>query len=170
MNPINKIRSLREAGHVRRCHTLPHHGHYDVAQHSWQAISLLYHLHPDPSRNLIWALLFHDAAERFFGDQPAQAGWSDAELRKRQKEAEARALEKLGVNFTLTPEETNWLEALDKLELLLWCDDQEALGNRHVKNCADLLRKWNREHWGELPKPVQDFISTFTWERGNEQL
>ena len=170
MTDISKFRALREAGHVRRCHTLPHHGYYDVAQHSWQALALLLHLHPDPSRNLIWALAFHDAAERFFGDQPAQAGWSDPELRKLQKAAEARAQTALGLQFDLAPEEVLWLEALDKLELLLWCGDQEALGNRHVKNCADLLRQWTHEHWAELPKPVQDFISVYTWKRGHEQL
>jgi 5'-deoxynucleotidase YfbR-like HD superfamily hydrolase len=170
MNPVSKIRSLREAGHVRRCHTLPHHGSYDVAQHSWQAVALLFHLHPDPTRDLIWALLFHDAAERFYGDQPAQAGWADPELRKRQKEAEAKALTTMGLAFELNPSDKQWLEALDKLELLLWCDDQEALGNRHVKNCADLLRNWFRAEWDDLPKPVQNFFSTFQWERGNEQI
>lgn len=163
---MNKIQALREAGQVRRCHTLPHHGCYDVAQHSWNALGLLFYLHPSPSRALIFALLFHDAAERFCGDQPAQVGWARPELRKMQKAFEASVLQKMGLDFPLDPDELLWLDALDKLELLLWCHDQEALGNRNVENCRKLLLNWFRENM--IPGPIHDFIHTYQWERCNE--
>lgn len=163
-------RTFREAGNVARCHTLPHHGNYSVASHSWHALALLFLLHPQPSHALIWSLAFHDVAERFFGDQPTQAGWANPALREAQKEAEATALRKLGATFPLTADDEQWLSCLDKLELLLWCEDQMALGNKHVENCAGLVRGWFRTHWEKVPAPIASFISTFIWRRGSEQL
>ena len=170
MNLQEQVRAIREAGHVRRCHTLPHVGHYDVANHSWQALALLHALHPNPSTNLIWALAFHDVAERFTGDIPAPAKWGSPELVAVLRELELRIDVALNTVFHLTADEVLWLNAIDRLELLLWAEDQMAMGNRNAEQCGNLIRIWFRKNWDALPNPVAQFISGYTWSRSNEQL
>ncbi len=170
MNLQEQVRAIREAGHVRRCHTLPHVGHYDVANHSWQALALLHALHPNPSRELIWALAFHDVAERFTGDVPAPAKWGSPELVTALRELEFRIDRALGIRFELTEEDSRWLDAIDRLELLLWAEDQLAMGNKNAEQCGNLIRLWFRKRWESLPLPVAQFISGYTWSRSNEQL
>lgn len=46
---LTRIAATREAGTVRRCHIVPHQGQYNIAQHSYGAVSLLLLLHPHPS-------------------------------------------------------------------------------------------------------------------------
>ena len=70
-----RVLAAREGGNVLRCHTVPHHGQYSVGKHSYDALSLLLLLHPNPSMNLVKATLWHDCAERFVGDMPAPAKW-----------------------------------------------------------------------------------------------
>jgi len=163
-----RVRWILEAGAVRRCHTLPHQGVYDVSQHSWNALALLYVLHPDPSRELIWALAFHDVGERFFGDQPAQVGWADKSLRSLQKQAERKALACLDVNPKLTALEAEWLDNLDRLELMLWCDQQIAFGNQHVSKCRKGLYDWFAGNLNLVPE-VAIFLQKYQgWQRGDE--
>lgn len=163
------IAATREAGFVKRCHNSRTLGsEYNIAEHSWQVLALLYRLHPEPSRNLIWALAFHDCAERYLGDQPASVGWFNGGLRAAQQKAEDEVLTRLGVGFDLSPEEEAWLKALDRLELLMWTEDQLAFGNHHVSNINRTVREWFRDVWREIPKPVQDFISTYEWRRTSE--
>lgn len=164
------VRALREAGHVTRGHNLRHIGHYDVAQHSWHATVLLYALHPDPSPALVKAVMFHDVGERYVGDLPAPAKWASAELAKVHGELEDRALAQLGVTIDLPPEDQRWLKAVDLLELFLWCEDQLALGNRHVYRCHEAVQLWFATNRANLPAVVADVVEQFTWERTNEQL
>jgi hypothetical protein len=39
---LTRLSATREAGTVRRCHIVPHHGQYNIAQHSYGAVSLLF--------------------------------------------------------------------------------------------------------------------------------
>ncbi len=170
MNQQDRMRATREAGKVLRCHNVPHHGTYSVAEHSWQAVMLMVQLHPDPSRNLLIAMACHDVAERFYGDQPVPVGWAKPEIRRLQKEAEAEALTILDLSPKLNHEEEHWLNVIDKLELLLWTLDQDAMGNLHCCNVEKGMRDWFRSHLDTLPKTVQDFMSQHEWKRGDERL
>lgn len=156
---ITQVRATREAGTVRRCHIVPHHGQYNIAQHSYGAVSLLLLLHPEPSLNLIKAVQWHDVGERWLGDMPAPAKWSNPELGAVYEAAEERVLKTLGLLPDLTEEEVNWLKAVDTLELLLWCREEAALGNATVapmlRACVDVTEK--RAQDGTLPNPVWAF-------------
>lgn len=169
MGPEN-ILALREAGHVKRGHNLRFTGYYDVAQHSWQATMLLYCLHPDPSPNLIKAVMFHDVGERYVGDLPAPAKWASEALAEIHGELELRAMKSLGVEIELTDEEAHWAKAVDLLELYLWSQDQMAFGNQHITQCFDKLRKWFAINMDKLPRQVAAFLDTHIWMRTNEQL
>lgn len=160
------IQILREAGHVERCHIVPHTGSYSVAAHSWHVAVLLYRLHPSPSPNLIRAALMHDVPERYTGDVPASTKWANPQLAEALDVAEVRILNRLGELQNLTEEEQAWLFYTDKLELFLWCQDQWALGNSNVKQMICLLeRRFDEE---KAPKVIQDFAKQYCWRRTND--
>lgn len=169
MDPIiRQIKAAREGSAVRRCHTTPHHGEYTVGKHSFDALCLLMFLHPDPPMHLVKAVMFHDLGERWVGDMPATAKMLNQALGAEYEKAEENALE---ANFIylpkLTDEERDWLNAVDKLELYLWCLDQLTLGNHNIDDYVTVLHKWfdQKEQDGCLPKEVQRFLNHYTTER-----
>lgn len=87
-NRFDETLSLRASGHVRRWHTIRTITQQTVAEHSGQALTLLLQLHPDPSFNLIRALLWHDSAERVVGDVPSPALRADIVYRDAYEHAE----------------------------------------------------------------------------------
>lgn len=151
---LTRLAATREAGTVRRCHIVPHHGQYNIAQHSYGAVSLLLLLHPKPSLKLIKAVQWHDVAERWLGDVPAPAKWEHTELGEVYERAEAELLKRLGLFAQLTDLEQEWLKAVDTLELWLWCREEEALGNAAVTPmrlaCEKVTEKRRLE--GSLPE------------------
>lgn len=156
-----RIQATREAGTVRRCHIVPHHGQYNIAQHSYGAVSLLLLLNPEPSLNLIKAVQWHDAGERWLGDMPAPAKWDNFDLGQVYEAAERRVLDAIGLLPELTREEEHWLKAVDTLDLWLWCREEEALGNATVKAMRLACEKVTdaRALDGTLPKPVAAFYA-----------
>jgi len=127
-----RVAATREGGAVRRCHIVPHHGLYNVAQHSYGAVSLLLILHPDPPLALIKAVQWHDVAERWLGDMPAPAKMVNAELAAEYELTEARILSRLGLLPNLTAGEKAWLRAVDVLDLWMWSREEERMGNGNV--------------------------------------
>lgn len=162
------IQALREAGAVKRCHTIPIHGHYDVAQHCWNAVTLLFCLHPDPSPALIKAVLYHDAGERYVGDLPAPAKWFSPDLSLLHGRLEDMILERLGLNIDLLPEDWRWLKSLDLLEFYLFCLDQKAFGNQHILKCLEAVKNWFHEQHERIPVPIQQFYNNHKWSRTDE--
>jgi 5'-deoxynucleotidase YfbR-like HD superfamily hydrolase len=165
--PDNVVRALRfrEGGHVERCHVIPHQGSYSVGSHSWQAATLLLVLHPDPSIALLKAVLLHDVQERWVGDLPIPSGEVFLDLKKEYETAENRILDALEIDLghSLTHKDYVWLKAVDRVELLLWCLDQEALGNRHVVRVHENIERCLKGM--TLPQEMIDFLSQFKWQR-----
>lgn len=151
-----RLAATREGGAVRRCHIVPHHGQYNVAQHTYGAVSLLLLLHPEPSVDLIKAVQWHDVGERWLGDMPAPAKWENPALGEVYEAAEEEILDRLGLMPDLTEEDRRWLKAVDTLELWLWCREEEALGNERVipmrRACEKVTEE--RDLGGSLPRPV----------------
>lgn len=152
----------REAGRVERCHTLPHHGSYTNGQHTHDATSLLFLLHPKPSLRLVRALHFHDVAERWVGDMPAPAKKID-DLGQAVHRAEAAVMKQLGHDYKLTKNERRWLKAVDTVEFYLWCADQVAMGNQHVAINLATVVKWMDKM--DLPEQVEVFLAASGWMR-----
>lgn len=163
MEAEDRVVALREAGSVERAHTTPHHGSYSVAKHSWDAACLLLVLHPEPSIELLKAVLWHDVGERWTGDVPATAKWADGELARRLDQLEQRCMLELGINQVLSAEERTWLAAVDAIELYLWATDQVNLGNQCVTVILDNLEVlFGRIH---LPEPCALFMKEHYWRR-----
>lgn len=138
---------MREAGYVTRYHTMRHIGHQSDAEHSAQALVLLMMLHPGPSVDLIWAVLCHDMAELFAGDSPAPALRMNDSFREgyhavEQEIFKTRFPKVYAALSRLTAEELMWLKAVDRLELILWCRDQQKLGNTHAAEVEQRGREY----------------------------
>lgn len=162
---IERVRVTREAGKVERCHTTPHIGSYTVGQHSFDAVSLLLILHPHPRPALIKALLWHDCHERFLGDVPSTAKGTQKSLGRAYEEAATLVDKRFRFIPDLTTKEKEWLSAIDKLELWLWCLDQEVFGNKHIDQMTERLSLWFSTNEKFIPNNVYDFFCNFKWER-----
>lgn len=165
------IRRLREAGNVRRGHVLPHNDHgYTDGKHSFDALSILFILHPDPSMPLIKFMLWHDMAERYAGDLPSTARNADRVLADHYSALERQIYRShfpmiADVFHRLTEEDMRWVRAIDSLEFKLWRADQLAAGNRHVE-----MTNWAKSD--EWPEEVKQFVEHggLNWERLPEEM
>lgn len=169
---IRQVIAAREAGHVERCHTVPHRAGYSVGRHSYDALSLLLLLHPEPSVRLIKAVLWHDAAERWVGDLPTTVKWSYPALCTAYENAERSELQRhlppaAEALNSLFEQDLIWLDAVDKIELWLWVLDEMHLGNQHVADfkarLEDAFFRSSRGDW--LPGPAKEFLQQYGWQR-----
>lgn len=166
-----QVRAAREGGSVERCHGTPHVGSYSVASHTFGALSLLLLLHPAPSLALIRDVTFHDVAERWLGDVPSPGKRLDPELAKKYDELERRLLFQLGLGRRLSdcsPDDENWLVAVDILDLWLWTREQLTFGNRNVlhmsSSCLDVIEL--RRKLGKFPDEAWAFFEASMREAG----
>lgn len=172
MNLHERLRLQREGGQVQRCHTTPHHGSYDNAQHTFNMLLLLFELHPDPSYPLIYSITYHDLPERIVGDAPATLARQRPEVKAAINRLSDDVQEKIAACFPLTEDERHWLKALDDLEYLLWVHDQLAMGNEIVRSKLEPMDCCFQEHVaaGRMPDPVLKFWSSYKWERGPDVI
>lgn len=122
---LNRIKAVREAGEVRRCHAMPHQSPYTIASHCYGAVSLLLLLHPNPSVSLIKALMWHDVAERWLGDLPSPGKAMSDQLGAIYDHLEVFILQKLDMFPELTGGEQLWLKAMDLADLFLWANTEQ---------------------------------------------
>jgi len=164
---VTKIIRMREGGTTQRCHCFPHHGSYDVAQHSFHMLILLEELHPDPPKKLYSAILRHDLFERWTGDTPSIIKRIVPELRSTIIKAEKYVEQKTGIHQPGTDKE-GWLKALDEIEFLMWTDDQIAMGNKIAElKREEVITSLKRI---QLPEPCQQFLRSYQWERTRDDL
>ena len=172
MNKIKKVLAIREGGQTQRCHTMLYHGAYNVAIHSYNAVSLLLQLYPTaPSIALIRAVMWHDVPERWTGDVPTPAKMACPELRVVLDGLEKRILTSLGIGelFTsLSGHERNWLNAVDLLELYIWACEQVAIGNTTAKDMVKQILQIFEERKDNTPLEVQHFVDNFIYTKSVE--
>lgn len=164
---IRLAQALREGGHSQRCHTIPTLGDASVGKHSYNMLTLLHVLYPEARVELWRAILLHDVAERWVGDTPADAKYGISKaLGKAVREAESRVEQDLGISEALsclTEEELSWQKALDVLEFVMFCADQQALGNMNYEAAESNARAMLRAEW--VPTRVKDFVEHYQWSR-----
>lgn len=155
-----RIRFLREAAAVTRCHTF---GAPDPAQtvglHSHNALNLLLVLHPEPSLNLIKAVQWHDAPERYTGDIAAPAKWASEKLTDAIFEIEMQIHEYFGTAVELAQDELLWLFTVDKLDLLLMAQERLALGDIRFMQMQVEAAAWFASH--KIPVQVNRFLGAW---------
>lgn len=154
-----KIKFMREAGAVRRCHTVPIIGEYSVGVHVYNMLSMLRVLYPDAPVHLVWAILEHDAPERLTGDIPAPPKWFGVVNKDALAQIEHDILvDTVGYDhmIQLNKEEQGWLKALDIFELALFCRDQIMLGNRNLEVMLDRIHKFVKREAASFEPIVLD--------------
>lgn len=102
-------------------------------------VLLLFHLHPNPSLNLIYAGAFHDAGELKAGDMPYPVKRDNPTHYRAHAKIEERMAEEMGFKaFDLTEIEKLWLHLADRLESLLY---MSLYGE---------LTQWGQNHFQEV--------------------
>jgi 5'-deoxynucleotidase YfbR-like HD superfamily hydrolase len=167
---VDRVLRAREGGHVKRCHCIPFHGEYTVATHTFQMLVLLEELHPAPTLALMRAILTHDLHERWTGDTPGCAKFYNAEFGKTVEDLERKIRQKVGYPAldALSQADGCWLRSLDKVELLLWAHDQEAMGNQNQRVLKENVEEWIGTNWDIIPLQIQLFLKEFRWDRTQE--
>lgn len=168
MQIIDRVKAFREAGSVKRCHVIPIIGEYTVGKHSYDALSLLLCLHLDPSINLIKAVLWHDSAERWWGDLPAPAKWANTHLKTIYERAENSKLDELGARCALTEDEQHWLRAVDSLEFWMFAMEQVFMGNRNMEGPCKGIAEAIRTNMATPPE-AWAFFNSYVCGRGPER-
>lgn len=163
----DKILSIREASHVERCHTIRHIGSYTNGQHSFDMLTLALNLKPEVSKNLMLAIIHHDLPERWTGDVPFSTKMQSHDLHVEMIKLEEKIKNHFDWNFTLTPEELEWLLALDRLEFYMWTQDQLLLGNRNVEGISQACRTGLMV---DSPEPIKEYVTWVTNYRTSDNI
>lgn len=174
MNLTDRIRAVREAAAVQRCHTVPHLSSYSNGAHTYGVCVLLRLLWPDEP-HLVDFALFHDTPERWTGDVPSQVIGNHSRLRDALMTEDFRIAQELTLPSEHNLDNASYikLKACDRLELWLWTWDEEALGNKHVLNMRASLDATFADPGSQTPSRVLDLISKFRhegWRRLPEVL
>ena len=164
---ITRIKAVREAGLVERCHTVRHNSSYNNAQHQYGVASLCHLLFPEHP-HLVGYALFHDVAERWTGDIPSPVLKNQPELKKHLSLVDEKIASWLNLpcEHTLTGDEFRMLKAADSLELWLWACEEIRSGNLEVLGLKDKIEAW----WAGSPpvepvKTLVEFVLLQGWTR-----
>ena len=123
MTKISKL--AYKAGYVRRWHTT-NYLQQSVAEHSWGVALIIMQNHPNPSANLLKAALLHDLHEVRFGDMPAPVKRKHPSLAIIEGEVQKEFFADCSIEYpALTEEEQWWLDLADKIESLLFLEEQQ---------------------------------------------
>lgn len=170
MNLSDRVRAVREAAAVERCHTVPHIRPYSNGDHTYGVCVLLRLLWPTEP-HLVDFALFHDVPERWTGDVPSPVIASHPMLRGAlaQEDTRISSLLTLPCEHSLEGRDFDKFKACDRLELWLWTWEEEAMGNQMVlgvrraldalfsqpgtpPEVVTLIETFRAEGWRRLPE------------------
>lgn len=130
--------TLRNAGYVRRYHTVQTIGHQTVAEHSFNVAMILLDLTNGKAHaDLLKAALYHDLPEVFTGDIPATAKWASPPLVQSLKLLEDVFDSDYNLVVNLSEDDKKLLKFADMAELVMYSLDQLRLGNRNMISIAE---------------------------------
>lgn len=165
LTEVQRILAMREASRVERGHTIRHIGEYTNGQHSFDMLTLALQLRPESSAEFLKAIIYHDLGERWVGDMPHPAKAESPEHAASGRALEETIARRLGWAQEMTVPEARWLSALDRLEFLLWADDQVNMGNRHLEAVLERAHQWFEDNRGVTPQRILDFLTEYRWQR-----
>lgn len=153
----NALELTRQAGNIIRSHTNAQHGQKTVAEHTYNLVNIILLLHPAPSMNLVKAAMWHDVPERFTGDLPSPIKQLNPDLGETLHKIEHGIVKSFGLEVPLNADEKKWLKAADRLEYLLWAQEQIEMGNSTVEHAINYAHKWLVEN---APNEISNYVST----------
>lgn len=132
MTHLEHAMLLREAGAVKRYHTVRTHRTQDLAAHTFGVMCLLNQVMPDCRKEVLVAVLHHDLPELVTGDIPAPVKRASPTLDIALEDLE-RGTAPLYYNTDhLTPLESAAIKWCDTFELVLFCMEELMMGNNMV--------------------------------------
>ena len=141
---------FRDAGEVKRCHTERTVRAQTIAQHSWGVATILLHVYPGASAEMLRAALWHDVSERAIGDIPSPVKWETPTLHAELTALEDRINEQWDIMPMLTARERATLKFCDAFEFYLWAREELAMGNTYMfiphSNITAFLRDFMIRH------------------------
>jgi len=108
-----------------------------TCDHSGKMALLCISLHPNPSANLLKAIILHDAEEYLTGDFPSEVKEQHPELQKVEEKARLDFLQMFELEnpfIKLTNDDFLWLKYLDRLEVLLYIETTVGSSNVHASD------------------------------------
>lgn len=174
MNTVDRVRAVREAAMVERCHTVPHLRSYTNGAHTYGVCVLLRMFWPDEPKLVDFAL-FHDTPERWTGDMPSQVIRAHPELKKSLKKEDERIAAALSIPTEHDMEPLSYMKfkACDRLDLWLWTWEEEAMGNKMVLGVRRALDELFADSVVFTPDIVIEFMKAFRakgWKRLEEVI
>jgi HD domain-containing protein len=131
---VERLMFCYNAGQVRRWHARTHVIRQEtIASHTWSVVMLILLLHPNPSKELIYAAMVHDVPEFVTGDIPRW--FKDYEgVRNLISAAEEGILSKYALwhEQDLVPEDLDWLKAADLFDAWMFLRQNLLAGNQLV--------------------------------------
>lgn len=163
-----------QAHRTQRWHTNPRLAKYGqtLADHAHGVATLVMHLHPAPSTNLIAYALLHDAGEHVMGDIPGPAKSKMPDDTKRwfnareQQEAERVYPDWFDDDF-LTEEDRMWVKLGDMLEAFIWAEhhDSRAIDGTFAELHTEIFSLADKLGGRRLAVAVEQLVGgTFTLE------
>lgn len=151
----DRIKVLREASAVKRCHTIRTLYQRSVAEHSHGIVLTLLVLYEKygavPSSNLLAAACCHDLSEIETGDVPAPTKWKYPAIKAAVHEASREWEDKHGMRYTLTDSEARCLGWADAFDFGLYALEEITMGNRFLEvPIGRIYRRLNRIPLGEV--------------------
>lgn len=158
LSMFDRIIQTRGGARVERCHGIPHVRSYTNAMHQWGVAHLCHVFWPE-SPNIVAAALFHDTPEAWVGDIPSPMLRFNPDVKARVGLYEDAIFDELGLpaESRLLPGDLAKLKAADRLEFLLWCLDEQRLGNQETSEGLKEVMLYLDAN--PLPSPAQEFYN-----------
>lgn len=151
---LERLKAIRHASYVERCHTEMTIGNQTLGHHQYN-VAMIARLitNGEASASLICSCLDHDVPEHITGDSPGHTKLANPPL--------AKALETIEEKFFLhhkgffhrseqliLDDERRVLKLSDSLELAYFCCEQRMLGNKWVDNMySNVMRVVRNSPW-----------------------
>lgn len=160
--PLKRIKYMREASIVERCHREPVLGSYNVGQHTFGMLTILREIEPEAPSRIFWSIVGHDLPERSIGDFPATSKWFGLINEEKCDDVEIGIWH--GLNFPyIGKEDEYWywtIKAIDLLELYYFCKDQIAFGNSNLNRMRRRIEGWFEENSHKIPARAWSLVTS----------
>lgn len=143
---LKRLRLLRVAQRVIRCHSTPTLHRQSVGEHTFGVLNIIYSTVYDPSPGLVRAALWHDAAEAVTGDIP---GMHKAAFGASLVALEATVEDGYAISVGLLPEDKMILKYADLMELAMFALEEADMGHKSALVLAEnaLIMICDRRLW-----------------------
>lgn len=165
---VDRIKLAREGARVQRTHASPGLLDHSVGIHSFNMLSVLFILHPNPSVMLIRAVHQHDLPERRTGDMPHPAKKAGIQNNEAQEQFERLFNKEVFGQHCydhLTDEEKRWQHGLDMLDFYCHVKDEIMAGNHSIRTKRLAVEDYMKKYRHLYPEEV---LEAYEWIRRSE--